>query len=90
LLSSAAGAPFFPFLAYSHFVESLACAKPRKTLLIAGLFGYLQKGFVDGVGGTGMELIKNGAAVLYKPTAAVNGFLSVRAILGRSAGIPGT
>jgi hypothetical protein len=28
----------------------------------------------------GMELIKNGAAVLYKPTAAVNGFLSVRAI----------
>jgi hypothetical protein len=26
----------------------------------------------------------------YKPTATVHGFLSVRAILGRSAGIPGT
>jgi hypothetical protein len=38
----------------------------------------------------GMELIKNGAAVLYKLTATVHGFLSVRAILGRSAGIPGS
>jgi hypothetical protein len=38
----------------------------------------------------GMELIKNGAAVVYKPTATVHGLLSVRAILGRSAGIPGT
>jgi hypothetical protein len=37
-----------------------------------------------------MELIKNGAAVLYKLTATVHGFLSVRAILGRSAGIPGS